>query len=124
MRNALHTSDVAHRLQTYDPEINEPQHVPLKDLQELDIQELSTADAMIVCWSRSTDQSKGVAAEIEWAVRFFHVPIIVFLTGDYHISPWTLSTLASGDTAFCRTPEDLVKCLKHIMPKEPHEPSE
>jgi hypothetical protein len=75
--------DSFHSPETIDPAL------PLKEIQDLDFEEMRPCYGVLLVWSRSSHLSSGIVAEVEWARRIFNIPVVIWRSyARRPISPW------------------------------------
>ncbi len=80
----------------YDPDNDEDKNKPLWAIQDDDFSQLGAATALLAIVCPGTSNSKGQCAEIEWAVRSFDRPVVVFNPSEIVLPPWVDATLQNG----------------------------
>jgi hypothetical protein len=86
----------AQEVDFYDPANMEPEQMSIRFLQNWDLEQMSTCDALVAVWTDSTPNSRGVNAEIEWAARLFEIPVYLLRITPVLPEAWPLATAESS----------------------------
>lgn len=79
----------------YDP-TDEPKNMTMRQTQNYDFRKLGKAKFMVMLWTETAPDSRGVNAELEWAVRCFNLPILLVTWSGYsqiQLELWPHATL-------------------------------
>lgn len=81
-------------IEHYHPRSMEPKGLHMAALQAHDLKTMSGCDGLLTCWGPSAYQSAGVISELEWAVRIFRIPAVIYKPDPKtRIAPWCLATV-------------------------------
>lgn len=99
------------RLEVFYPDLKDETGLDMAAIQDLDFSEISQSDGCLSIWGPTADRSAGMAAEIEWCRRVFHIPVVIYQPGSTAapIPKWIVTS------AQRRVRRDLCEAVRLLM---------